>query len=92
MARLRRTNVINVLTFEEKTRVTNFFILLVEIDVRLPKTAKTKAKKRVTKKVSHMPIKCCYITCVYNKKFPPCSLSKTARRDLYLNQFIYAIS
>ena len=37
MARLRRTNFINVLTFEETTRAANFFTLLVEIDVRLPK-------------------------------------------------------
>ena len=104
MARLHRTKTVNVLTFEEKTRFTNFFMLLVEIDVRLPKTTKTEARKhvlrsfskvgRTTKKTNHMPIikQYCYMRCINNKNFPPCSLSKTARRDLFINQFMYAIS
>jgi hypothetical protein len=87
------TKVVRVLAFEETTRVANFFTLLVEIDVRLPKTTKTKKRKAKASKSKHKPIKqCCYMKCINNKNFPPCSLSKTARRDLYLHQFIYAIS
>jgi hypothetical protein len=44
MARLRRTNNVTVFTFEEKTRQANFFMLLVEIGLHLPKTAKAKSK------------------------------------------------
>jgi hypothetical protein len=86
MARLRPTHVINVLTFEEKTRVTNFFKLLVEIDVRLPKTTKPKIKRGAKQKNKSCPIKL-YATCIEHKTFPPCCLSKTARRDLFFNFF-----
>ena len=94
MARLRPMKMVNVLTFDEKTRVTHFFMLLVEIDVRLPKTAKTKAKKRTTKKVNHKPTsprllrprpiknKPCYIKCP-----AMCCTSSPAQRDLFLNPF-----
>ncbi len=50
MARLRPVKVVNVLTFEEITRVTNFFMLLVEINVRLRKNYKNKNKKACNSK------------------------------------------
>ncbi len=56
MARLRPVNVINLLSFEEKTRFTNFFMLLVEIDARLPKTTQTKARQRTKLKIQQIPI------------------------------------
>ena len=81
MARLRSTKVVNVLAFEEKTRLTNFFSLLVEIDLRLPKSAKTKTKKRATKQIKRQPInkKPCYIKCP--------AICCSALRDLYLQSF-----
>jgi len=82
MARLRPTKVINVLAFEEKTRLTNFFTLLVEIDLRLPKSAKTKTRKRATQKVKLKPIKQkpCYAKCPV--------MCCSAQRDLFLQPFI----
>lgn len=95
MARLRLNNV-SVLTFEERTRVSNFFMLLVEIDFRLPKTTKTKTRKRTVRKAKPKhkptsprlrrpgPIKKdpCTIKCP-----AMCCSSRTARRDLFLNAF-----
>ena len=74
MARLRRTNNVTVFTFEEKTRLTNFFMLLVEIDLRLPKSAKTKTKRRTKAKAKNSSIKC---PAMYDPL-------RTAQRDLYL--------
>jgi hypothetical protein len=67
-----------MLAFEEKTRLTNFFALLVEIDLRLPKSAKTKTKKRATKKANPQPIdkEPCYIKCP--------AMCCFARRDIFL--------
>ena len=79
MARLRRTNNVTVFTFEEKTRLTNFFMLLVEIDVRLPKTAKAKTKKRVIK-IKNRP---CAMQCPVM-----CCILSPASRDLFLLPFI----
>jgi hypothetical protein len=83
MARLRRTNNVTVFTFEEKTRLTNVFMLLVEINVRLPKSTKTKSKKCTTK-TKNRPIKkeSCYIKCP-----AMCSPLRTALRDLFLIRF-----
>jgi hypothetical protein len=83
MARLRPMKVVNVLTFEETTRVANFFMLLVEINVRLPKTTKAKTRKRATRKTKHKPIKeePSYIKC------PARRSSRTAQRDLFLKPF-----
>jgi len=83
MARLRRTNNVTLFTFEEKTRLTNFFMLLVEIDARLPKAAKPKTKKRTKAKVKN------------NSKQKPCSIKcpmmcctlSPAQRDLFLLPF-----
>lgn len=80
MARLRRTNKVTVFTFEERTRLTNFFMLLVEIDARLPKSTKTKAKKRTTKAKDRSED--CYIKCP-----AMCCTSRPARRDLFLVPF-----
>jgi hypothetical protein len=84
MARLHRTKAVNVLTFEEKTRFAHFFTLLVEIDLRLPKSAKIKTRKRATQKIKHKPIKQepCYIKCP-----AMCCSSRTAQRDLFLESF-----
>ncbi len=84
MARLRPVKVVNVLTFEEITRVTNFFMLLVEINVRLPKTTKTKTRKRATRKTKDKSIKQepCSIKCP-----AMCCSSRSAQRDLFLKRF-----
>lgn len=92
MVRLRSTKVINVLAFEETTRLTNFFMLLVEIDLRSPKTKKTKKRTNARKKHKPTsprlrrpgPIKKdpCTIKCP-----AMCCSSRTARRDLFLNAF-----
>ena len=81
MARLRPTKVVHVLAFEEKTRLSNFFALLVEIDLRLPKSAKTKRKKRAPQKAKPKPIdkKPCYINCP--------AICCSALRDLFLESF-----
>ena len=91
MARLRRTNNVTVFTFEEKTRLTNFFMLLVEIDLNLPKVAKAKTKKCAKAKSKHRPTslklrrpgpikESCYIKCP--------AMCCSARRDLFLHPFI----
>ena len=96
MVLLRPVKVTHVLTFEEKTRVINFFRLLVEIDIRLPKTTKSKTKtKAKTEKCEvqgkHKSVKpaCAKATAVREKpccmKCPAmCSPLRTAQRDLYL--------
>jgi hypothetical protein len=93
MARLRRTNSVTVFTFEEKTRLAYFFTLLVEIDLRLPKSAKTKTKKRAIK-IKNRPcailrqgFECQAIKC----PVMCCTLSP-AQRDLFLKVFFYAVS
>lgn len=96
MARLRSTKLraenlllktnINILTSEETTRFTHFFTLLVEIDVRLSKTAKPKTKKRATTKAKHKhPItpKPCHIKC------PVMCCTRPAQRDLFLPTLNY---
>ena len=83
MARLHRTKAVNVLTFEEKTRFAHFFTLLVEID--LPKSAKTKTRKRATQKAKINPIdkKPCYIKCP--------AMCCFALRDLFLQTLNYLL-
>ena len=95
MARLHRTKAVNVLTFEEKTRFAHFFTLLVEIDLRLPKSTKAKTRQGKTRKTKQMPMKPysakdtkgkqepCYIKCP-----AMCCSSRTAQRDLFLLSFI----
>ena len=83
MARLRRTNNVTVFTFEEKTRLANFFMLLVEIDLHLPKAAEIKTKRRTKAKAKN------------SSKQDPCSIKcptmcnppRTAQRDLFLLPF-----
>lgn len=96
MARLRPTKSVRVLTVEEKTRVANFFTLLIEINLqtgaankrRAPKTAKNNVGQCAFQKESPCPIKCkaCHILCIKTKT------SRTRRpsvsvRDLFLNSF-----
>jgi hypothetical protein len=45
MVRLRPTKAVRILTFEEKKRVANFFILLVEIDLQKGVTRKRRTVK-----------------------------------------------
>src|SRR6266446_1207362 len=72
---------VNVLAFEEKTRLTNFFVLLVEIDLHSPRAAKSKTRKRTKAKAKHIKDPC-------DIKCPAmyCS-SRTAQRDLFLQLF-----
>ncbi|HJZ23605.1 MAG TPA: hypothetical protein VJ201_04065 [Candidatus Babeliales bacterium] len=83
MARLRPVKTINVLACEEKTRLTTFFMLLAEIDLRLPKSTKTKNSTKA--KAKHRPMKQapCYIKC------PARCSSRTAQRDLFLQALNY---
>lgn len=85
MARLRRTNNVTVLTFEEKTHLTNFFMLLVEIDLRLPKVVKAKTRQPKTQP-KQRPIKKdpCY------NKYP--AMCCFARRDLFLKPFVHMMT
>ena len=90
MARLRPVKVVTTLTFEEKTRVTNFFALLVEIDLRLPKSTKT--KKRATQKVKHRPITPYSAKTTKGKK-EPCyikcpAMCCSARRDFFFDPIL----
>ena len=94
MARLRRTHNVSVLTFEERTRVSNFFMLLVEKDFRLPKSAKAKARKRTVRKEKGRPTSPRLRRPGPIKKDPctvkcpaMCCSSRTTRRDLFLNPF-----
>jgi hypothetical protein len=81
MARLHRTKAVNILTFEEKTRFAHFFTLLVEIDLRLPKSTKAKSRQGKTRKTKQIPIKQepCYIKCP--------AICCSALRDLFLQLF-----
>ena len=94
MARLRPTRAVRVLTFEEKTRVANFFMLLIEVNLqkgvthkrRSPQSTKNKKSQRttITRKKKHNPVKQkpCYGKC------PAMSnSSRTAQRDLFLQAF-----
>ena len=61
MARLRTTRAVRVLTFEEKTRVANFFMLLIEVNFqtevtnkrRSPQSTKNKKKQPASRKTKH---------------------------------------
>ncbi len=95
MARLRPVKTTNVLIFEETTRLTNFFMLLVEIDLRSPKTIKT--KKRTKAKTNHRPcLRQGYGRLTIKQK--PCSIkcpamsssSRTPQRDLFLQAINYS--
>jgi hypothetical protein len=87
MARLRKTNNITVLVSEETTRFAHFFNLLIEIDLRLPKTTKTKVKAKTEKceiQGKHRPIEkkhCCI------KRPAICNPSSSIWWDLFLNPF-----
>lgn len=89
MARLRSVRAVRVLTFEERTRVANFFMLLIEVNLekgvttkrRSPQPTKNKKTQRYcNQKTKHRPcpIKHCYNTC---------PAMRTAQRDLFLQSF-----
>jgi len=99
MARLRSTRAVRVLTFEEKTRVANFFMLLIEVNIQTEVTNKrrspqsTKNKKKqccASRKTKHKPRpwpskprRSRPIKRCYN----PCPALRTTRRDLFLQPF-----
>jgi hypothetical protein len=93
MVRLRPTRAVRVLTFEEKKRVANFFMLLIEVNLqkkvtnkrRSHKSTKNKKLQCSTRKTKCKPVKQkpCYSKC------PALSnSSRTAQRDLFLQAFI----
>ena len=83
MAQLRPMKVVNVLTFEETARVSNVFMLLVEIDLRSPRSTKSKTRKNTKAKAKRKAIKeePSYIKC------PARRSSRTAWRDLFLQAY-----
>jgi hypothetical protein len=96
MARLRRTNNVTVLTFDEKKRIANVFMLLVEIDLqkgasgtrRALKSPKAKMQQRANRKIKQTlseqePSDGIYL----NNKKSRMRSSKIALRGLYLWQF-----
>lgn len=96
MVRLRATRAVRALTLEEKTRVANLFTLLIKVNLekgitnkrRAPQTAKVKTTECTT----HKTKKDCPIDKFYNQSSSRHSSSiRTARRDLYLQQFIRII-
>ena len=90
MARLRSTRAVRVLTFEEKTRVANFFMLLIEVNLqtgvtnkrRSPQPTKNKKTQRKNRKTKHKPTSCPMKSC-YNT----CPALRITRRDLFLESF-----
>jgi len=98
MVRLRSTPAVRVLTFEEKTRVANLFMLLIEVDLqkgvtrkrRVSKSAKTNTAQCKMQKTKHKPIdkQPSYIFCVNNKTSRKKHSSRIAQRDLPLNPFV----
>jgi len=102
MARLRTTRAVRVLTFEEKTRVANFFMLLIEVNFQTEVTNKrrspqsTKNKKMqpcCNQKAKHRPTSPRLrrpgrpIKRCYNTCPALRNSSRTAQRDLFLYAF-----
>jgi hypothetical protein len=90
MARLRSVRAVRVLTFEEKTRVANLFMLLIEVNLekrvtrkrRAPQSTKNKRTQRTPRKTKHKPT-----SCPMKHYCNTCPALKTARRDLFLQSF-----
>jgi len=57
MARLRPIKSVRVLTVEEKTRVANFFMLLIEVNLQKGITSKRRTPKSAKAKKCNMPFK-----------------------------------
>jgi len=100
MARLRTTRAVRVLTFEEKTRVANFFMLLIEVNFqtevtnkrRSPQSTKNKKKQPASRKTKHRPTsprlrRPSPIKRCYNTCPALSNSSRTAQRDLFLHAF-----
>jgi len=91
MARLRPIKSVRVLTVEEKTRVANLFMLLIEVNLEKGITNKRRSPqfaKNKTKSCQQQPchIKPCHIRCV-NTKTPRIRKSSSPVRDLFLKPF-----
>ena len=87
MVRLRTTRAVRVLTFEEKTRVANRFMLLIEVNLQKGVTSKRRAPKSAkamqckTQTTKHKTIEKEYKTSRTKHS------SRIAQRDLYLQPF-----
>lgn len=94
MARLRPIKSVRVLTVEEKTRVANFFTLLVEVNLqtgvankrRSPKTAKAKKAECCCYQQHRSIDNPCHIFCV-NTAIARIRKSSSPVRDLFLKPF-----
>jgi hypothetical protein len=90
MARLRSVRAVRVLTFEEKTRVANLFMLLIEVNLekgvtrkrRAPQSTKNKRTQCTPRKTKHKPT-----SCPMKHYCNTCPAMRTARRDLFLKSF-----
>lgn len=91
MARLRPTRAVRVLTVEERIRVANFFMLLVEINLQKGVISKRRSLNSTKEKVLQSNIqkkkKKPISEISYNEPSRPRNSSRTARRDLYLKPF-----
>lgn len=96
MVRLRSIRAVRVLTLEEKTRVANLFMLLVEIDLqkgvtrkrRSPASSKTNTMQCKTAKTKNKPQKeSSYLRQASNKTSRKKHLTRILLRDLYLQPF-----
>ncbi|HEX4068538.1 MAG TPA: hypothetical protein VHX42_00410 [Candidatus Babeliales bacterium] len=91
MARLRSVKAVRVLTFEEKTRVANLFMLLIEVNLekgvtrkrRAPQSTKNK-RTQCSSRSKHKPMQPCHMLCVNNTASRTC---KFPVRDLFLQSF-----
>ena len=92
MVRLRATRAVRALTLEEKTRVANLFMLLIEVNVEKGITNKRRASQAAKAKLTNCAMrttkKDCPIKKFYNQSSSRRRSSiRTARRDLYLQSF-----
>ena len=97
MVRLRATRAVRALTSEEKTRVANLFMLLIEVNLQKNITSKRRspqmAKAEQTQCIIHTTKKDCPIEKSYNQSSSRRRSSiRTARRDLCLQPFASTLS
>jgi hypothetical protein len=99
MARLRPTRAVRVLTVEEKKRVANFFMLLVEINLQKDVISKRRSLNSTKEKVLPSNIQKKKKKPINKISYSKSSRSRnslgSARRDLYLkpfNRILVAIS
>ena len=92
MVRLRATRAVRALTLEEKTRVANLFMLLIEVNLEKGVTNKRRASQNAKIKPMNCAMrttkKDCPIDKLYNQSSSRRrSSTRPARRDLYLQPF-----